>query len=639
MRLNSYSISTQLRILQFCVLICIGGMLAAFFFIEQRTSAIRLQQDHAFELHELVRMMEANLNRMEAHSALAMVWTLDSSGKKSAKQAEKLEAIVAEINGQIDRLAEAENGTNPEETETLRRALATADQAARDALGVYSQSGFAASLRLNSFDEVKGLLFSEFELVDARVKASLEQVRSEAARLATLKNIVMIIAGAATLAISALLLGATQRNISRGTARINETLEAIAEDRLDVELGEANPETEIGRLTATAETFREKAAKRLELEAENKAAVAHSRARSEAAEALQTALSSAASRAAEGDFSVKVSTANLDERGQEVAQLINDLFEKLNTSMNDMRAVMRTVSQGDFTHKMEGSYSGLFADLQADVNSTVDQLTDLVSALRDASESVHGSSQKIDENARALASKVEGQAATLEETAATAEEIARTVSSNSERLGDAAKMANGVTSAAREGNSAAQDATEAMSRIEDSSQKITSIISVIESISFQTNLLALNAAVEAARAGEAGKGFAVVASEVRTLAQRSSEAAHDISTVIQESSQLVDQGVGLVGRTSSALENISQSAEKLDETISTVSKASAEQTSGVSEINQAITGLDQNTQQNSVIAESSASEARKLVQDVNALDAILSRFTTKPAAANKQAAA
>jgi len=178
-----------------------------------------------------------------------------------------------------------------------------------------------------------------------------------------------------------------------------------------------------------------------------------------------------------------------------------------------------------------------------------------------------------------------------------------------------------------------------MARIEDASQKISDIIRVIDDIAFQTNLLALNAAVEAARAGDAGKGFAVVASEVRTLAQRSGEAAKDISNLISSSNNEVTEGVKLVRQAGESLTRIMEASQKVSTTIADISAASGEQANGIDEMSQAVAHLDEMTQQNAALAEQSAASAGSLSGRIGQLNDLVATFRTRREATGGRAVA
>jgi methyl-accepting chemotaxis protein len=190
----------------------------------------------------------------------------------------------------------------------------------------------------------------------------------------------------------------------------------------------------------------------------------------------------------------------------------------------------------------------------------------------------------------------------------------------------AVELAEDATGVARDGGDIVGRAVEAMARIEQASQRISDITSVIDEIAFQTNLLALNAAVEAARAGDAGKGFAVVASEVRTLAQRSSEAAREITGLIDASVTEVGQGVQLVRSAGHVLSRIVDASQKVTQTVSEISTATAEQANGIDEMSQAVAHMDEMTQQNAALAEQSAASAASLSEQIGRLNELMATF-------------
>jgi methyl-accepting chemotaxis protein len=233
---------------------------------------------------------------------------------------------------------------------------------------------------------------------------------------------------------------------------------------------------------------------------------------------------------------------------------------------------------------------------------------------------VTNASMEIATSTTDLSQRTEEQAASLEQTSASMEEISSIVRKNSESAQHAAESAAQTRSIADESGAVVAKAIDAMARIEDSSHKVAEIIGVIDEIARQTNLLALNAAVEAARAGEAGRGFAVVATEVRSLAQRSSQAAKDITTLITTSSGQVQEGVDLVNRAGTALGEITKSINTVTQIIADIASAGAEQASGVDEINKAITQMDNVTQQNSALVEENAATAKALEHQAQSMD-------------------
>ncbi|MCF8475714.1 MAG: HAMP domain-containing protein [Pseudolabrys sp.] len=256
----------------------------------------------------------------------------------------------------------------------------------------------------------------------------------------------------------------------------------------------------------------------------------------------------------------------------------------------------------------------------AAVNSMVEKIRATISEIKSSSREVTSASAEIATSTTDLSQRTEEQAASLEETTASMELISSTVRKNAENAQAATQSAVATRAVADRGGEVAARAVKAMARIEESSRKISDIISVIDEIARQTNLLALNAAVEAARAGEAGRGFAVVASEVRSLAQRSSQAAKDIAELITTSGSQVQEGVGLVNQAGEALNEVVESIRTVAAVVSDIATASAEQATGLDEIRTALNQMDEVTQRNSALVEENAATSLALEQQAKTMD-------------------
>ncbi|MDP3082911.1 MAG: methyl-accepting chemotaxis protein [Rubrivivax sp.] len=284
------------------------------------------------------------------------------------------------------------------------------------------------------------------------------------------------------------------------------------------------------------------------------------------------------------------------------------------------------VAEGDLTVDLSSEGKDETAQLLGALSNMKDNLTRIVGDVRQNSESVATASAQIAQGNQDLSSRTEQQASALQETAASMEELGSTVRQNADNAKQANQLAQGASTVAIQGGEVVSQVVETMKGINDSSKKIADIISVIDGIAFQTNILALNAAVEAARAGEQGRGFAVVASEVRSLAQRSAEAAKEIKGLINASVERVEQGTALVDQAGVTMTEIVSSIRRVTDIMGEISAASTEQNAGVAQVGQAVTLMDQATQQNAALVEESAAAAESLKQQALQLVQAVSVF-------------
>ncbi|GJG94652.1 methyl-accepting chemotaxis protein [Cupriavidus pauculus] len=267
---------------------------------------------------------------------------------------------------------------------------------------------------------------------------------------------------------------------------------------------------------------------------------------------------------------------------------------------------------GDLTRRLPAQGTDEVAQIARAFNAFADKLVHVMRQIRDASESVHVAANEIAEGNADLSRRTESAAASLEQTAASMEEITATVGQSESSARQADETATQAQQVATEGGSAIAGAIDTMGAIERAAVKVSDIIGVIEGIAFQTNILALNAAVEAARAGEQGRGFAVVAGEVRALAQRSSQAAKEIKTLIEATVGSVSEGSGQVRMSGETMREIVGNVGRVTQIISEITSAAREQTRGIQEVNVAVGQLDQMVQQNAALVEQSTAAAAAL---------------------------
>jgi methyl-accepting chemotaxis protein len=301
--------------------------------------------------------------------------------------------------------------------------------------------------------------------------------------------------------------------------------------------------------------------------------------------------------------------------------------------LNQQRAIvdalahkLECLARGDLTAQITEEVAAEYQALRDNFNHATSQLHTTVKAIAAVATEVTNAAGEISASTTDLSQRTEEQAASLEQTSSTMEQIAATVKKNAENALEANQMANSTRDVAGRGGQVVGKVVEAMSRIDESSRKISDIIVVIDEIARQTNLLALNAAVEAARAGDAGRGFAVVASEVRSLAQRSSQAAKDINTLISMSTVQVKEGVELADGAGAALKEIVESIKGVAQVVSDIATASTEQATGLEQITRALAQMDEVTQQNSALVEENAATAKTLEDQAKAMDERVSFF-------------
>ncbi|MBP7670320.1 MAG: methyl-accepting chemotaxis protein [Ferrovibrio sp.] len=564
-----------------------------------------------------------------------------------------------------ERLAELKKNPDPEQARLLAeidthyqsysRELATTLAKAREVIGKLSPAEAQAALVAEA---VSSVVFADrFEEPLRRFIAysddKADRLGDEAHALALTTHSTLLI----TLAVSVLaslvigfLVG--RAGIAGPIGRAVQNLRDLAQGRVDVDIYGKDRRDEIGDVAAAMQVFKDNIIEKQRADAAlaaERAEADRQRAEREAREAKAAAeIADLCSRVVAGDLDSKLETNDKDGFLLRLSQQLNELSATLGTMMRELDGVMGGLARGDLSNSIAGNYQGVFGRLKDSTNTTGDTLRQLARRLNETAHQVQNASAEISTGSQDLAQRTESQAASLEETAASMQEITTTVKQNADNAQAANQLSQTARNTAEQGGRVVASTVEAMSAIEQSAGKISDIVGLIDEIAFQTNLLALNASVEAARAGEAGKGFAVVAQEVRALAQRSANASREIKALISQSNAQVKNGVGLASQAGSQLGEIVAAIKKVSDIVAEIAAASAEQATGLDQVNTAVGNMDEMTQRNSALVEETSAAAQALAGQARELaDAVAffklggsdaPRLTAAPVAAKPVAA-
>ena len=475
-----------------------------------------------------------------------------------------------------------------------------------------------------SFD--KAIDVARQELVAIEHKGSV--ITADVARTRALFFLVAVVSGAMLLIAPILFYLILVRPLvatARATTRLAEG-DLAAVDRLKQSRGE------VGAMVAALGVFRKNLLEKARLELEDHANQARrieaerAALREQAAQAAREAAQKAEQAQHQRDLEAAEAAkrhemrcaADADRQARDAVQTV---------VVSELANGLRRLAQGDLRAKIDVAFGEGYDQLRADFNAAVATLESVIGSIRTSVDSIHGGSDEISRAAEDLSRRTEQTAAMLEQSAAALTELTASVESAADGAGEAARIVETARASAEASGSVVREAVQTMGAIEQSSRKISTIVSVIDDIAFQTNLLALNAGVEAARAGEAGRGFAVVASEVRALSQRSSDAAREIADLISESGRQVNRGVGLVDKAGEALRDIVQSVVEISGHVRTIAASAREQSTGISEINTAIGQLDQSTQQNAAMVEETTAASMTLADEASQLSRTVAHFS------------
>ncbi len=426
-------------------------------------------------------------------------------------------------------------------------------------------------------------------LVDLQTRVAHE----DGAAAKTAGNIATGIMAAIALVAAGLLAFAIQvvtAKVSTPLQAMTQAMRRLAGGDLDIAIPAVGQKDELGQMAGAVQVFKDNAVAKLRADAE----IADAKARTEA------------------------------ERQAAAAKAIAEQQELVVQSFG---VGLDRLAGGDLTYRVNDDLPVEYETLRQNFNVALTKLQDTMKVIVGNADGIRAGSREITNASDDMAKRTEQQAAGLEETAAALEEITATVKRTAEGAKEARRVVNVAKTDAESGGQVVSEAVAAMGEIEKSSAQIGNIIGVIDEIAFQTNLLALNAGVEAARAGEAGRGFAVVAQEVRALAQRSADAAKEIKALINASTEQVDAGVTLVGRTGEALQRIVAQVAQINGVVAEIAASAQEQATGLEQVNVAVSQMDQATQQNAAMVEESTAASHALSREADNLTSLMGQFS------------
>lgn len=606
-------------------------------------------------LPELEQLNETEQALVDAHMQLfrTIAWTSAGiSGEAMQLQTEKATAGLERVK---ELLAEfEETGTNPVIALTVDD-LKSYIESADTTLQLVAIDPITSSILANTANEAFDKIISVAKQEIATRKAASTTRAQEAEQVADTLSRLFTGLAVASILLSFIATRLVFRSVAKPIHAMTDAMRRLSENDLDAEIPGTDAGAEIGSMAEAMAVFRANAIERRELrvqeeearsareKAERDAMEERSRIANEQAERdradreaaekhaeeasrLQAALTGVINSAKAGDFTERMQKNFDDPALVEVAEVVNSLLETMGDSLSYTMDFLGALANGDVTHRIEGDFNGAFEQLKDDANSAADQLSVMIAAILENAVDINDGSTAITQSSNDLAIRTEKAANTLAETASSLEQITGSVQSAAAAAASAKVLVDGALDRAESSNDIVKSAVEAMGEIERVSSEITKTISIIDDIAFQTNLLALNAGVEAARAGDAGRGFAVVASEVRALAQRASESAGEIGNMITRSEAQVKHGVDLVGRTGVALGEMATSISEISQHVANIASSADEQSTGITEINGAVSALDQTQQQNAAMFEQTNAASHSLTTAAQSMVDSVSHF-------------
>lgn len=550
---------------------------------------------------ETISLLDLTEAKEYAGQERGLMAGLLSKGTVSPKDLVKIEKIIGKQETLLDNFLHNQPLRNQQ---LFKAELARVDQSAvqefRDEIVAASIDGHEIELSGAEWFDVASKRIDGLRRVEQRAAREIDH-HSKAITNSYLYEAIVVGSISSIIIIFSVILGTqVSRSITRSLNDTTADMLKLADGDVEISNLQFGRDTEFGMMAEAIETFKSNEIKKRELQAE-------------ADEERQRA-----------EQSRIITEREERENKEKVERVVKSLGNALN------RLADGNLAQGIFTE-----YAAEFRQLKVDFQNSIHNLSRVMLDINRTSTEIKENSQELQNASDDLSKRTEQQAAALEQTSAAIEQITATVKQSAERADEASQKAATAKVSTKQSSQVVTDAVNAMERIEKASHEISQIISVIDEIAFQTNLLALNAGVEAARAGDAGKGFAVVAQEVRELAQRSATAAKEIKELITNSEHEVSNGVTLVKATGEALNTIDIQVSEIDTHIQSIARATAEQSEGLTEVNRAVSEMDQVTQRNAAMVEETNAVTQQLGQDAEILTDLVGQFKTSEDGSDK----